>query len=359
MNAAVALLVAASLAACGSAEQKPRAPAVIPPIARMHFDDDYGLIFVTALIAGTPRSLMLDSGAPQTILDPDTGGAPDVEMFIGGVPFQPHDVALTPVHRYDHFFGRKIDGIVGYELFERYVVTVDYAAQELAFYDPAHAPTAGDAVPIEIKDHVALVDVVLHDRTQAVAAMLRVATGSRDSVGLTAEYVAAHHLLEGVPTLAREGMQFARLSSIHIGAATIGPLVINFANRALPPPYDGTIGADLLQQFTVTLDYPHQRVLLDARARPPALAFDGSGLVIATFDDDLQRCQVLEVVPASPAALSGIEKGDEIVDINDTPFAELGLPTLWSLLRQQGTLRLTIRHAGADRVVGIALRPLI
>lgn len=359
MNAAVALLVAASLAACGSTEQKPRAPVAIPPIARMHFEDDYGLIFVTALIAGTPRSLMLDSGSQQTMLDPETGGAPDVEMFIGGVLFKPHDVSVMPVHPFEHFFGRKIDGIVGYELFERYVVTVDYAAQELAFYDPAHAPTAGDAVPIEIKDRLALVEVVLHDRTQAVAATLRVATGSRDSVGLTPQFVAAHQLFDGLPKLAREGMQFARLSSLHIGAATLGPLVINYTDLTTQRPYDGTLGSDVLQQFMVTLDYPHHRVLLDARTRPPALAFDRSGLVIAAFADDMQRCQVLGVVPESPAAISGIEKGDEIIEINGTPFAELGLPTLWSLLREPGTVRLTIRHDGADRVVGVALRPLI
>ena len=40
MKRVAALLVAASLAACGGAGQKPRAPAPVPPIARVHFEDE-------------------------------------------------------------------------------------------------------------------------------------------------------------------------------------------------------------------------------------------------------------------------------------------------------------------------------
>jgi len=390
MNAVAALLVAASLAACGAAQQKPPAPVVIPPIARVHFEDDFGLIFVTASVAGSPRWLLLDSGADQTLLDrgvadelklavhdksssAQPGGAisiahaTDVEMFVGGVPFHPHDVWVTPLHPLERFVGRKIDGILGYELLERYVVTIDYAAQELAFYDPQHAPTAGDATDLRIVDREALVDVVLHDRSKAVAATLKVDTGSMDALGLTAQFVADNHLFDGVPKLARPGIglggstqgELVRLSSIHIGSLTLGPLAVGYNDDGTKRAYAGTIGAELLQQFTVTFDYPHHLLRLGARERPPSLSVDGSGLVIATFADDLTRCSVLAVVAGSPAANAGIETGDEIVEINGTPFSELGLATLWSLLRQQGTVRLTVRHAGADRVVGVALRPLV
>jgi len=284
----------------------------------------------------------------------------DVEMFVGGVPFRPHDATVTPLHDRERLVGRKIDGILGNELFERYVVTVDYAAQELAFYDPQHAPTTGDAIPLTITNHEALVDVVLHERTQAVAATLKVATGSVATVGLTAQYVAANHLFEGMPKLARPSVaELARLSSIHIGSATLGPLVIGYSDESTQHAYAGIIGAQLLQQFAVTFDYPHHRLFLAERERPPALGVDGSGLVIATFADDLQRCQVLAVVAGSPAASADIEVGDEIVAINTTPFSELGLATLWSLLRQPGTVQLTIRHAGGDRMVKLALRPLV
>jgi PDZ domain len=345
MRALLALL--ASGIACSGAGQKPRAPVVIPPIARVHFDDDFGLIFVTASVAGSAGTFLVDSGAHQTRLAPEIAGehATEVDMFVGPVPFGPHDVSVGPLDGSARFLGRTIDGIVGYELLEQYVVTVDYAAHELAFYDPAHAPTGGDAIPITLGEHQALADVVLHDGANAVAATLNVDTTNPAGVELTTQFVADHRLLAGAPKL-------ARLTAIRIGSVTLGPLVIETRASA------GTLGAGLLQQFAVTFDYPHHRLLLVGREHPPALAADRSGLVIATFAGDLTRCEVIAVAPGSPAANSGIEVGEEIAAINGVPFAEIGLAALWSLLRQQGTVRLTIRHAGSERVVAVALRPL-
>jgi len=360
MKRALALL---ALVACGGSQRADKQP-VVTPIAHVHFDDDFGLIFVTAFVAGAPRTLLFDSGADHMLLDPGVTAGSDVDMFIGPVPVNAHAVQVVSLHDFERTIGRPIDGIVGYDLLARYVVTIDYAAQELAFYDPKQAPTTGDAVPVMLQDRGALVDVTLHDGADVVDASVKVDTGSTDTLRLTASFVADHHLLASVPSVARpvggvaDG-RIAKLSAIRLGSATLGPLVIGYADDHLPHAYAGTLGAELLRQFTVTFDYPHQRLLLAGRERPPALTVDGSGLDIATFPDDFKRCQITAVVADSPAANAGIDAGDEIVAINGTPFSDLGLATLWSLLRQQGTLHLTIRHAGGERVATVRLRPLV
>src|SRR5206468_12692501 len=123
VKAALAACTAAlALLACGSSQPSKPAP-IEPPIARLHFDNDFGLIFVTVLVGDTPHELLLDSGVAQTVLDPGLGS--NVSLDLGGVLFKPREPLTTSLGDMNRFVGRTVDGLLGSDLLDDYVVTVN------------------------------------------------------------------------------------------------------------------------------------------------------------------------------------------------------------------------------------------
>jgi len=71
------------------------------------------------------------------------------------------------------------------------------------------------------------------------------------------------------------------------------------------------------------------------------------------------RVFVLQTLPATPSARSGMEPGDEILAINGIALARLNVDQLVSLLSQsrRRQVNLAIRRAGASRLIEITMEP--
>ncbi|MGC9969850.1 MAG: S41 family peptidase [Bryobacteraceae bacterium] len=82
----------------------------------------------------------------------------------------------------------------------------------------------------------------------------------------------------------------------------------------------------------------------------------GFGSVVSVLPG---RVIVLQVLPGTPAAKSGIGAGDEIIAINGIPLARLDLEQLVALLSQsrQAQARLDVRRPGNARLLPLTLTP--
>ena len=71
------------------------------------------------------------------------------------------------------------------------------------------------------------------------------------------------------------------------------------------------------------------------------------------------RVIVLQTLPGTPSAKSGMSPGDEIVAINNIPLARLDMDQLVQLLTQSRTqqVRLDVRRAGSVRLLPLVLTP--
>ena len=76
------------------------------------------------------------------------------------------------------------DGLVGYEMFRRFGVTIDYGKHELVLTEPAKfaPPVGAHAVPFELADRIPIVQGTL----DGLAARISIDTGSRVSLTLHA-----------------------------------------------------------------------------------------------------------------------------------------------------------------------------
>jgi predicted aspartyl protease len=148
------------------------------------FDWRKGMVFVPIRINGSRLlSFVLDTGSTRTIIDrtlatalglkangtgtlqgAGAGRIPirfirDVSIALPGVESRGYELSTADLRPLEASLGEKVDGILGYEVFSRFVVTVDYEARTLTFTLPqAFRPSASaQALPIEVRDKWAFV----------------------------------------------------------------------------------------------------------------------------------------------------------------------------------------------------------
>jgi len=256
-----------------------------------------GHIIVHPLINGKDVGwFILDSGADIVVIDPAIADAlklPKVGMLplvgVGGViqePFRtvsqlklgPATLSNTQCAELDlsvfrRVFGINVAGIIGFDLFRRSIISVDFDKTAVSLYDPTKFTLPSGAEWIETQfstGNIALQAKMEGDRT----GWYRLDTGAMGTVQFHSPYVKKEHLLEGRETVITQeagagGTSEARAGRIAwfelaghrfenpeavFSQATIGA----FNDRYLA----GNIGQDFMKPFTVYFDFGGSRVAL-------------------------------------------------------------------------------------------------
>jgi len=263
--------------------------------------------------------------------------------------------------------------MIGFEVFRRLVVRIDYAHQVLTFTEPSrYLPQATSvAIPFEFYDHLPFVKGYIDD----FPAAFDIDTGSRSVLDVTAPTVTGYHLRDsypnGVSNVTGWGVGgpshafVVRLHSIKIGPERVDSPVVNLsedrAGSMSDANYQGNIGSGLLRRFVVTFDYGHQVMYLKRIEPPPEGVgdYDRSGMWINAGSDGYE---VMSVVPGSPAATAGIATGDIILSMDGRRAVADELSAARGRLRSLPagvTIQVTIRRSEAERSVDLVLRDQI
>lgn len=301
-----------------------------------------------------------------------TGFARFREIAMGSVRLTDQPAFITNI--YDRRIeGIPVDGMLGFEMFARFAVTIDYGARRMtvsdfAAFDPKGA---GTAVPFKFYDHLPSVRGLIDN----LPARFDIDSGSRAEVDITSPFVAKNTLREryrpgsnaitgwGVGGPARSYV--VRLPSVSLGPVQIPSVVAGLseakAGSFSDPSYDANVGSGLLKRFVTSFDYSRQLMYLKPLDPPPtdAGSFDRSGLWINASDNGFE---VVYVAPGGPAEQAGLLEGDIVTSVNGTPSMPEGLSDGRALLRSlpAGTaVTLKILRRGQERTVGIRLRNLI
>ena len=278
----------------------------------------------------------------------------------------PADALFGPVYA---GIGRRFDGVIGHDLFAAFVVEIDYEGRRLRLFDRRRGrPGAGAAIPIRLVDRKPyLAAEVSPGGATEIPANLHLDTGFGGAIGLNANFVARHRLIERVgPTL--RGMargvggatevRIARLPGVRIGeVAVAGPTatLASVQGRGVRSDSSGRIGGELLRRFTVTIDYRGRTLTLEPNAafRSP-FETDMSGLALTGGDGAVVVATVGEETPAGAA---GIREGDRLTAVDGTPVAAMTLEAVRAALREDGAVRrLRFLRGGVEREVAITLR---
>jgi membrane-associated protease RseP (regulator of RpoE activity) len=270
--------------------------------------------------------------------------------------------------------GTPVRGTLGGEFLKHFVVVIDYAKKTLRVLDPSFEYHGdGIVLPVTIDRQIFTTARIHKSSGETVEGKFYVDTGTRTALSLNSPFVRDHHLLEGetaipVATLG-VGMGGESLATVYrVRELELGPLhlsgVVATASHDekgvfADPNVAGIIGGELLRKFTVILDYPHQRVILEKGPQSDTpFGYDASGLFLLAEGTKLDRIKVLRVVDGSPASEAGLQKDDVIETIDGKPAHNL--EHVRQLFRSEGqTYALRIRRDGKSVRASIRTEDLL
>lgn len=206
----------------------------------------------------------------------------DTFELVGGVVFSNLSATSLPLFEdYAYYEAVPTIGLMGYDLLSRFVVRVNYEAQQLTLIDPKTfqpAPSDGTALPLDLNDNT---PSVLASFDGLPPARFLVDTGdSGSTVMLYGPYVADNHVAQKYPhgiDGGGEGVggrfkeRDVRAHSFSIGGVTLNDvptqLSLDTKGEGASRLLAGALGTDFLSHFTITFDYPHSRIFFAPNAQ--------------------------------------------------------------------------------------------
>lgn len=346
-------------------------------------------IYVRVEVRGRPLWFILDTGVKYTVIDLQTarklalplgdpvpvggGGAATVngnllkgeDAVLPRVPGGTFPLFLAlPLDDIARRAGHEVSGIIGYDLFSRFVVEIDYKAGRIFLHDPAGYNYRGHGASFPITFNPAghpVIGAEVVDGGRARAARFVFDIGSGATLILNRPFVEKEGFLAGgrptVPWLAGYGIgggvagRVGRIEALRLGPFLLPQPVAIFSQSAVGAfagsDEQGNIGAGVLDRFRLILDYPHKRIVLEPAAPlDRRFDYDKSGVMLATPGPPYTIFRVEAVADASPGQAAGLRVGDRLIAVNGRPAAGFTLSTLRTMLQEKRKLRLTIERGG-------------
>ena len=243
-----------------------------------------------------------------------------------------------------NYLGTDVHGILGYELFSRFIIEVDYDKKMLTFMLPKNfrKKRKFQSIPIKIEDTKPYVttSIVLSDGTQLSAKLL---VDSGASHGLMLEPTSDTRIVvpsEVVSSVIGRGLggeitgKVGRIQSLKLGTYEIKHVIANFPD---PNSYfdslklgatqrNGAIGGEVLSRFTVIFNFPDEEIYLKKNSSfKKKFHYNLSGLTVKAKGSRLNVFEVTEVRRTSAADAAGVVAGDLIESINGISTSNLDL----------------------------------
>jgi len=279
--------------------------------------------------------------------------------------------AVYPMEAFSAVEGTQINGLIGYEVFKRFVARVDYEHHLITLTVPSAFAYKGDgtAVPFQFNAHIPQVE----GEIDGIPGKFDIDTGSRASLTVLGPFAEKHDLaahygakLEAVTGWGVGGAArglVTRAKVLRLGKVEVHDPVTELSLQkkgAFVNPYAaGNVGAGVLKRFNITFDYPHQQLIFEPNANyDQPDVYDRSGMWLNQSGETLE---VMDVVAGGPAADAGLKTGDKILAIAGRPVSKLSLPAVRQEFKSEpGTkLRLSIQSGEQKRDVELVLKNLV
>ncbi len=313
-----------------------------------------GVMVLQAMVANIPDTLnfILDTGSGGISLDSATcsdlnikttptdttvsgiAGSKKVSFVFDKTLHLPGlDVEHLNFHINDYevlssVYGEKIDGIIGYSFFSKYIVAINFDSNYVEVYKPGKLtyPNSGytlrpifTSLPIqwlEVKDRVRRGFNFYFD-TGAGLNFLMSERFAKDSAIILSKRKPLVTQAEGMG--GKLQMRLTVVKEVKIGPyrfRRVPTYLYKDDNNITSYPFiGGLVGNDLLRRFNLIINYPkHEIHILPNSHMQDAFDYAYTGLGIYYIDGNII---VEDVIPNSPAEKAGFKVGDIIVSVNN------------------------------------------
>lgn len=265
-----------------------------------------------------------------------------------------------------NYLGENVHGILGYEIFRRFVVKIDYDSNILTLYEPSsfRPPKGYTSVPITVEETKPyMMATVTLENKSTTSSKLMIDTGASHSLLLDANSHPSYELpqkrvrcnlgrglggdingyLGRIEEIAFDDFAFERVISSFPDTSRLGASFRSTGRQ-------GTLGAGILKRFTVIIDYSDNKLFFKKnKYYRDDFEYNMSGLEMIAVGDGLNTFVVDDVRADSPAHKAGIMVGDTIRKLNGMNANNLDLNDLHNIFRSKEgkKMRIKIQRDGA------------
>lgn len=247
-----------------------------------------------------------------------------------------------------NYLGAEVHGILGYELFSRFIIQMEYERKRIILYMPERfkKKRSYQTIPISIEDTKPFMTVKTQmNESTGLNAKLLMDTGASHGLILDPE---SHELItipdKNLNSIIGRGLggvitgKIGRIKSLDLGKYKIENIIANFPD---PNSYtdtlftksdiyrNGALGGEILSRFNLIFNFPEEEVYLKKNSSyRKTFNYDMSGLTVKAIGARLRTYEITGVRDGSPGGAAGLQIGDQIMAVNGTAVYNLDLNTV-------------------------------
>lgn len=321
---------------------------------------------VGASADGVDATLLVDSGAPLTLLDNDhftalDDGAHAVDLTVGELGFPGLPVLAFDVINYTQSREPSLDGLIGGDILGAFAFSLDYAGGRIWLDDadrelPDEADPAALDGAAEVEADVAgggvfgipggtrevgatrfLVRAEVEDLPEPFWVLVDTGASSVVLANQVADLLSTEGRprLDGVTVGTAEGVQtayFTRVGSMRLGDSALDSVpvlvlpddgIFESMSQEVDREVRAVVGGTYLRWFLATLDYPGGRLILRPYREPSHIDPDEFVGVGFEIDPSANQWRVSTVYPGTDAEAEGLEVGEVVYSLDGREISGL------------------------------------
>lgn len=260
-----------------------------------------------------------------------------------------------------NYLGADVHGILGYELFSRFIVKIDYARKVLTLMHPKQFKKRRryQTIPIRVEDTKPYITtpVVLADGTQFTAKLL---VDSGASHGLLLDPQSDERICAPenyVSSAIGRGLggeitgKIGRVRELHLGQYKLENAIASFPDpdsyfdslRLAMTNRNGSIGGESLSRFTVIFNFSKEEMYLrkNSQYRKP-FHYNLSGITVKAKGTGLNVFEITNVRGESAAEKADVREGDLILSVNGFHRTHLSLNVINAMFNHRPGKRISL-----------------
>jgi len=264
--------------------------------------------------------------------------------------------------------GLPVHGLIGFDLFKDFVVEIDYENNKLTLTKPEYyqdrVRNRDIVMPIHFERNKPYVrTTIVTDKNEYVPVKLLVDTGASDAIWLSTKSDHRINLPENhIESFLGRGLNgdlFGKKG--RIGGIWVGPLILyepiasfpeaELVDQIITDDRNGTLGAEILRRFYVTIDYPNNQIRLRPTSKvKDEFNYNMSGLEISNPFPGMPVFTIDMVREGSPGDRAGLHENDQILSLNHASHKSLSLNDINLILmsKEDRKIDMTVLRDGKE-----------
>ena len=372
------------------------------------FDVHNNLIIIDVLMnRSLPLKFVFDTGVRTTVLTektltdllnlnydrkitiPGAGGEKLVDAYvvnnvslnIGRISGRGHSVLVLEedLLQLKNFLGVNVHGILGYELFSRFIVDINYDKHTITFHNPETFKKKNKflEIPLLVEDTkpYILANFIIRGSETPIRGKFMLDTGASHAMLLDGRSSKKIYVPEpNIASTLGRGLagnihgHVARIDKVWVNKYVFSEVIAIFPD---PNSYEisltrnfrnGTFGGGMMSRFHIIFDYINSKIYVKKRrGYHKPFEFNLSGLIVRAKGVYLRDYEIDNVRENSAAEAAGLKSGDDIIEINGESTYKLNLDQVVGRLNDKTNkkIRLIILRDGKEMSIEFKLTRLI